>query len=118
MTTSPVPSINDELLAELEQKAKAAVSSKPDTDRPSHEHAINMDRHYTAANPATILALVEHIRSLSERLEKAEKDAGRYRYFRDAGLPNGLGLYDDELDAEIDLQISEVAAIAQEADHE
>lgn len=64
-----------------------------------------------AANPATILALVEHIRSLTERLEKAEKDAARYRWLRDdnAYFPEEQMICGgDELDAAID------AAIAQE----
>lgn len=34
-------------------------------------------RYVAAANPATMLALTAHIRSLTDRLEKAEKDAVR-----------------------------------------
>lgn len=33
------------------------------------------------------------------------EDAARYRWFRDAALPNGLGLHGAELDAAIDEEI-------------
>lgn len=39
--------------------------------------------------------LVEQLRSEAEVLRK---DAERYRAFRQAGLPNGLGVYDAKLD--------------------
>ena len=39
--------------------------------------------------------LVEQLRSEAEALRK---DAERYRAFRKAGLPNGLGVYDAKLD--------------------
>lgn len=35
------------------------------------------------------------------------KDAERYRAFRKAGLPNGLGVYDAELDAACDELVEE-----------
>lgn len=38
---------------------------------------------------------------LAER-DDLKKDAERYRAFRKAGLPNGLGAYDAELDAACD----------------
>ena len=43
---------------------------------------------------------------LAER-DAALKDAERYRAFRKAGLPNGLGVYDAELDAACDELIEE-----------
>lgn len=88
--------ITAELLDELEQKAKAATHGEwhQGTDLRQIEagngtiichvsgssfNGSTQDdaAHIAAANPATILALVEHIRSLTERMERAEKDAGR-----------------------------------------
>lgn len=43
---------------------------------------------------------------LAER-DAYKKDAERYRAFRKAGLPNGLGVYDAELDAACDELIEE-----------
>lgn len=75
MTTSPVMTITDELLGDLEKKAKACIE---DGDWYTFENICAFpdsaaDEPYViAANPATILALVEHIRSLSELLEKVD----------------------------------------------
>lgn len=91
---------------------------------PFQSEQVAAGEHIAAANPATIIALTAHIRSLTERLEKAEKDAARYRWLRDNcqdvadeyGTAGQLyfGTYHaGRLDAAID------AAIAQEgADHE
>lgn len=104
MTTAPVPSITDELLAELDEKAKVATPG-PWEVAAQTVYALNDDgfnrfsalvqdartsvielyanaTHIAAANPSTLLALIAHIRSLEERLEKAEKDAQRYRWLR------------------------------------
>lgn len=103
--------ITAELLDELDSKAKAATAGtwragnaydKPfipkyevvvDTPEGAYvllsgnhnflPDAVANVAHAAAANPATILALTAHIRSLTERLEKAEKDAARYRWLRD-----------------------------------
>lgn len=104
MTTSHI-TITAELLDDLQRKAKAATPGPwveaGGGDFPEHERWVEAGgwsvcsthsgicgaesqhpnaEHIAAANPATILALVEHIRSLTERLERAEKDAGRYRW--------------------------------------
>ena len=51
--------------------------------------------------------------ALAARVAELERDAARYRAFRAADLPNGLGVYGEELDAACD----ELAA-EQEADSE
>lgn len=118
--------ITKELLAELEQKAMAAVVDNTRYGDPAcYDPRIgltNVEQAFAcAATPATILALTEHIRSLTERVEKAEKDAVRYRWLRrsDEGVGDELRTAllhecgDEFLDEAID------AAIAQEgADHE
>lgn len=85
MTTTPVLSISDDLLADLQQKSKAATpgpwhlngrksvrgSAKEYIARTNWLNGEHNASHIAATNPATILALVEHIRSLTERLEKA-----------------------------------------------
>lgn len=38
----------------------------------------------------------------SLKLQQLLADARRYRAFRSAGLPNGLGVYDEELDSACD----------------
>lgn len=147
MTTSPVMTITAELLADLQQKAEGmrgwpndrafagddhwcvgtvdeedneypVVEVHPDWYDQAH-HGEQMARYYAAANPATILAMVEHIRSLTKRLAKVEKDAGRYAHLKTAWDEDKLISYLDSCvlpsnwDAVID------AAIAQEgADHE
>lgn len=88
MTTSPVLSITDELLAELELHARQAVCDAI-TDGFPYDPRIGLttieENFCVAANPATILALVERVRSLAERLEKAEKDAARYQHLERQG---------------------------------
>lgn len=69
MTTAPVMTITEELLAELEEKAKVCAASKPATDRPSVAYAANAARFHAAANPSTTLALIAHIRSMEARLQ-------------------------------------------------
>lgn len=93
MTTSPI-TITAELLDDLQRKAKAATPGPWEHIRhrelsmvASDEWELldircdqpndNADGEFiAAANPAVVDALVEHIRSLTERLERAEKDAG------------------------------------------
>lgn len=110
MNTSPVMTITDELLVELQRKAKAATPGPWAVNPLDIEYEDNSiyastlsngtrrlictvstgssapgnRAHIAAASPAVVDALVEHIRSLTERLEKAEKDAGRYRWLRDS----------------------------------
>lgn len=47
--------------------------------------------------------------ALRDEVDQLRNDAERYRCFRRMGLPNGLGVYDDELDAALDSEISEEA---------
>lgn len=147
MTTAPVMTITEELLAELEQKAKAATPGPWNVNPLDVEYENNSiyastlsngtrrlvatastgsaapgnREHIAAANPATLLALITHIRSLEARLEEAEKDAARYQWLRGNGafapsawgngwaLACGSSRYSSvELDASVD------AAIAQE----
>lgn len=87
MTTSPVLSITEELLAELEQKAKAAtpgpwrIYCDDVIENNEGEYVVDVlpstdddAAHIAAANPATILALVEHIRSLEARLAYIDRN--------------------------------------------
>lgn len=106
MSTAPVMSINDELLAELEEAASNATpgpwyddccgsveaGKKRRTVARFYQHTpggtlhqgfqgcIPNAQHIAAANPATVLALIARIREL-------EKDSGRYRWLRDSGSP-------------------------------
>ena len=88
MTTAPVPSITEELLAELELHARQAVCDAI-TDGFPYGPRIGLttieENFCVAANPPTILALIAHVRSLEARLEKAEKDAARYRHLKGQG---------------------------------
>ena len=113
MTTSPTTSINEELLAELEQLAgKATPGPWEWEDREVDEEgygyipecsylvgAICLAGHHegyeddcdfiAAANPATILALLQHVRELSkdrERLDAIEANCWDVRY---NSSPNG-----------------------------
>lgn len=76
-----------------------------------------------AANHDETYALTAHIRSLTERLEKAEKDAGRYRWLvdndqldRGSQIPEVRHAIENYAGSMFDSAID--AAIAQEADHE
>ena len=87
--------ITAELLYELEQKAKSAAEDREHegfTYDPAIELTLLESRFAAAANPATILALTAHIRSLTERLEKAEKEACRIDDLRAAldAMPEAL----------------------------
>ena len=80
MTTSPVVSVTDELVAELEALASECGQHGTNWYEPRHmaafpEYACDQD-FVVAASPATILAL------LAERAE-LKRDAGRYRWLRD-----------------------------------
>lgn len=117
MTTSPVMGITEEILGELEQKAKAAIEDGIEEGfdyDPSIGMTLYETRFACAANPATILALIAHIRSLEARMEIAEKHAKRYLWLRDRGNETFLafsaraGYSGKKCDAAID------AAIAQE----
>lgn len=130
--------ITPELLDELEQKAKAAVPGCCGKMIPTGvEYGGQREmmcceawqQAEVAIDPLDLIALVEHIRSLSERLERAEKDAGRYQALRHSLSGEPLSTTTDMpcvfvplhpeltyspegLDEAID------AAIAQEAGHE
>lgn len=121
MTTAPVPSINDEQLAELESKAQAAMQGpwragnaydKPfipgyevicDTDDGPYvilggnqnflDDAIRNVAHAAAANPATVLALIATIRQ-----QRAELIETRRLFVRDT---NELVAERDNLSAEL-----------------
>lgn len=91
MTTSPIVSITDELVAELEQLANECGQHGSNWYEPRHmaafpEYACDQD-FVVAASPATILAL------LAER-EELKRDADRYRWLRDScdNDPANLGI--------------------------
>lgn len=129
--------ITDELLDELERKARAADEKEVEAYwdvRPlmACRMTVESAKHIAASRPATILALVEHIRSLTERLERAEKDAGRLNWivsreatvhrFARKGRPSfgvhmvTIGKFHQSEHASPREAID--AAIAQEKDHE
>lgn len=125
MTNPIVVGITDELLAELEQLAGNATPGPwaayglviRDIDGSEDQIAQVMDwkddesksnaEYIARANPATILALIQHVREL-------KRDAARYRWLRnpdqDVALVldkmTGSGVYEyragEELDAAID----------------
>lgn len=81
--------ITAELLDELESKAKAAIASRPPIEIPSTAYAAHMTRFRFVATPDAVSALTAHIRSLTDRLEKAEKEADRLRWLiRRVGVLN------------------------------
>lgn len=67
MTTAPVMTITDELLAEI-------LLDCEDSE------LYQFGEYHVALPTARVVALVEHIRSLTERMEMVEKDAARYRW--------------------------------------
>lgn len=79
MTTAPVPSITEELLQELEHKA-APISSSDWFDAETAMSCTGICRDdaefITSANPATILAMVERIRSLERDLARERRIMG------------------------------------------
>ncbi len=100
MTTSPVMTLTDELLAELEEAARNADRAAWQFYSKGEWHTgMDENRHYENTvgagysvrdlyahfNPATILALVERVREL-------EKDAARYRWAKD----NASLIFDEE----------------------
>lgn len=110
MTTTPVMSITDEQIAEIEEAAKRATQGQwevADGHYPSFKEikgpsfnvsivvsATDLDfkdymartadaEHIAAANPTAILSLIS-------RLRAAEKDAERYRWLRDKSSMPGV----------------------------
>lgn len=120
MTTSPVPSITDELLDELEQKANSATPGSLiaegatvyslNTDdvnriwaqfqpgytdgkkRTSADECVATAQFVVAANPAAILALIEHTRRLSERLDRMREVARDVLWCIDTGPSCQIGV--------------------------
>lgn len=96
-TTPPIMTINDELLAELEQLARKSESVGEDwvsyADL-AETLANQCDIDYIAkANPSTILALLQHVREL-------KADAERYRFIRSRSALDGINLQIDVNDPE------------------
>ncbi|MNG33992.1 hypothetical protein D3C84_1203750 [compost metagenome] len=60
-------------------------------------------------DPQWVLDAIAERDALRAEVGKLRKDAERYRCFRRMGLPNGLGVYDEELDEALDNEISEGA---------
>lgn len=101
MTTSPVMTVTDELLAELEELAAGATEGpwtyetdedscygavfvKPDTEHYSPP-ICRIDNDVTAefvaaTDPTTIMALTAELRRLRAENAELAKDAGRYRW--------------------------------------
>lgn len=147
MTTSPI-TITAELLDDLQRKAKdmrgwpndrafagddhwcVGTVDEEDNEYPVIEvhpeyydqehHGEQMARYYAAANPATILALVEHIRSLTERLERAENELKRWEPIHyEVERRAGKTFEWDGCDFQVTIFAGDYAAIAQEgAEHE
>lgn len=109
MTTSPVMTITDEVLAELEAAADEASQGPwrdsgcgrvdagpggrtiarqygdglPGTLRRGYINSMANAAHIALNNPSTTKALLRHIAELKERCATAEKDAERYAWIRD-----------------------------------
>lgn len=98
MTTNPVMTITDEMLAELEAEASAVLAIRAghcSGGRPIQGSDICMTcgagpqdgcrrpLPETYGQPQVALALVRHIAELKERCAAAEKDAERYAWIRD-----------------------------------
>lgn len=105
MTTSPVMTMTDEVLAELEAEASAVLAIRAghcSGGRPIRGSDICMTcgagpqdgcrrpLPETYGQPQVALALVRHIADLKERCATAEKDARRYAWIRDQHN-DGLG---------------------------
>ena len=116
MTTSPVMTITDELLAELEAAADEASQGPwsdsgcglvdagpggrtiarlygdglPGTLRRGYINSMANAAHIALNNTSTTKALLRHIAELKERCAAAEKDARRYAWIRDQHN-DGLG---------------------------
>lgn len=129
MTTSPVISITDELLAEIEA---AASDSKLNIYRPlGWAHSVRCGNHLqtdfdflSLASPETVLALLAHIADLkqqvvaagvtAENCEVFRKDAERYRWLKSEAATGSLGFGDwwiDSVDMASDLDAAIDAAI-------
>lgn len=115
MTTSPVMTVTDELLAEIEEAAKAATpgpwnydgsyvctmrqdgetfyveSWNPVADAPLSKNV----KYISAANPATITALTAELRRLRAENAELAKDAARLQFVIDEEITiskmNGTG---------------------------
>lgn len=106
MTASPVMTVTDELLAELEEAAGNATPGPWNYDgsyvctmrqeggavyveswNPIADALLSKNVKYIAsANPATIAALTAELRRLRAENADLAKDAGRYRWLRDEAL--------------------------------
>jgi|GEM_PF-2017604 len=93
----------DELKA-LAEAAKAAQETHLSSDsEQAYDAWAHLDDQFSEkATPATVLDLLADYDAILAERDAAQKDADRYRAFRKAGLPNGLGVYDAELDAACD----------------
>lgn len=119
--------ITNELLDDLQQKAQVVIGDNLQyCNEPMYAPRFGLtpveQEFAAAAHPEVVDALVEHIRSMTERMEKAEKDAARYRFVIDCPIRTMVALSrkaherDFDLSAECDQLI---AAIALEgANHE
>lgn len=122
MTTTPVMTITDEQIAEIETSAKRAtqgkwevadgyypslkeikgpsfnlsiVASATDLDFKDYMARTSDAEHIAACNPTTILALIS-------RLRAAEKDAERYRWIRDTHNIGGCVTVMSDYDRTVD----------------
>lgn len=119
MTTSPVMTVTDELLAELEEAASNATQDAwellPGTNLSGPEIIANGESiawvldseadavHIATANPATIAALTAELRRLRAENAELANDAGRYRYIRADGIPDEAIAMVDSYYGELDL---------------
>lgn len=90
MTTSPVMTVTDELLAELEELAFECNQHGGNWYEPRHmaafpEYSCDQD-FVVSASPATITALTAELRRLRAENAELAKDAERYRWLRDDAL--------------------------------
>ncbi len=93
MSTSPVMTVTDELLAELEELAFECNQHGGNWYEPRHmaafpEYSCDQD-FVVSASPATITALTAELRRLRAENAELAKDAGRYRWLRDESLSCG-----------------------------
>ena len=102
MTTSPVMTVTDELLAEIEDAASNATQDAwellPGTNLSGPEVIANGEPiawvlnseadavHIALANPATIAALTAELRRLRAENAELAKDAGRYQWLRNQSM--------------------------------
>jgi len=118
MTTPPVTTITDELLAEIEAAATESLEGCRvwfDLDSYAVKALDECDVHHViAASPANVHAIIAELRTL--RAESAvltaenaalSTDAGRYRWLRSADDWPDLGMGANSCDAAIDAAMQE-----------